>query len=127
MEKHRSAGVVSGDRLVGEVSGSTVIVIDDLISTGGTMTRAAKACRTAGASRVYACAAHGLFIGEASQCLAGPYLDKTFVTDSVPPFRLAGKPTASRVEIVSAAPLFAEALRRLHDDGSISDLLSAPR
>ena len=127
MEKRRSSGVVSGDRLVGEVTGSTVIVIDDLISTGGTMARAAKACKAAGARRVHACAAHGLFVGEASQLLAAAELDKTFVTDSVPPFRLAKNLVPSRVEIVSAAPLFAKALRRLHKGGSISELLSPPR
>ncbi|MEX2631968.1 MAG: ribose-phosphate pyrophosphokinase [Tistlia sp.] len=126
LEKRRTGGVVTGERVVGEVEGRTVLVIDDLISTGGTMARAARACRALGARRVHALAAHGLFVGEASQAMADPALDRSFVSDSVPPFRLAPELLERRVEVVSAAPLFAEALRRLHDNGSISDLLALP-
>jgi len=60
MEKYRSAGVVSGELLAGDVRGKVAVIVDDLISTGGTLIRAAKACRAAGAVRVFAAAAHGL-------------------------------------------------------------------
>lgn len=128
MEKRRSAGVVSGELLVGEVAGATVVVVDDLISTGGTMRRAAEACLARGAARVFAVAAHGLFTGHAAEAIAAPALARTFVTDTVPPFRLPPfrlppDLLGARVEVVSAAPLFAEAIRRLHAGGSINDLL----
>jgi len=123
MEKRRSAGVVSGDLLVGAVEGAAVLVIDDLISSGGTMARAARACREHGAQSVHALAAHGLFIGQAGKALGDPNLSTTIVTDTVPPFRLDDQTVRSHVEIVSAAPLVAEAIRRLHQGGSISDLL----
>ena len=123
MEKRRSSGVVSGDLLVGEVAGATVVVVDDLISSGGTMLRAAEACLARGASRVLAVAAHGLFTGRAAEAISSPALWRTLVSDTVPPFRLPPALVGSRVEVVEAAPLLAEAIRRLHAGGSITDLV----
>lgn len=123
LDKRRSAGVVSGDLLVGEVSGATVLVVDDLISTGGTLARAATACRREGASQVFAFAAHGLFVGDASAVMAQSDLSRVFITDTVPPFRLDPTLLGKQVEVVSAAPLFAEAIRCCEEGGSITDLL----
>lgn len=120
MEKRRSAGIVSGTLLAGDVADATVLVIDDLISSGGTMVRAAGACRENGARDVYAFAAHGLFTGDAATRLADESLSGLFVSDTVPPFRL---PAAARVETISVAPLLAEAIRRLAGDGSLSELV----
>ena len=127
LEKRRTADVVSGELLAGEVEGATVLVIDDLISTGGTLARAAKACREHGAAKVFAFAAHGLFVGDASEVIRQSDLAMTFVTDTVPPFRLATEMLDSQVRILSAAPLFAEAIRRLHGEGgTITELLEGP-
>lgn len=123
MDKRRSAGVVTGSLLVGDVEGAIVVVIDDLISTGGTMTRAAKACLEHGARRVFAFAAHGLFIGNASSVLTDPNLEKTFVTDTVSPFRLNLDIRKRHLGEISAAPLFAEAIRCCHEGESIVELL----
>ncbi|MDO9220426.1 MAG: ribose-phosphate pyrophosphokinase [Thiobacillus sp.] len=125
MEKYRSKGVVSGETLVGDVSGRTALIIDDLISTGTTLARAAAACKTQGASRVYAAASHGVFVGAAGSVLAGTALEKVLVTDSIPPFRLPSAQGGSRVEVLASAPLFAEAIRRLHSGGSLIELLEA--
>jgi len=123
MEKRRSSGVVSGSLLVGDVKNAVVLVVDDLISTGGTMLRAAEACLEHGAREVYALAAHGLFTGEAGKVIADPRLARTIVTDTVPPFRLDPRVAAKHVEVVSAAPLFAEAIKRCHEGRSIVELL----
>jgi ribose-phosphate pyrophosphokinase len=123
LDKRRSGGVVSGDLLVGEVAGAVVIVVDDLISTGGTMRRAAEACLAQGAARVIAVAAHGLFTGEAARTIAAPSLARVLVSDTVPPFRLPPSLLQERVEVITAVPLFAEAIRRLHGGGSITALL----
>ena len=123
MEKRRSAGVVSGTLLVGDVAGATVLIIDDLISSGGTMVRAAQACREGGARTIYAFAAHGLFTGAAADALRHPDLARTFITDTVPPFRIDEELVASCVEILSVAPLFAGAILALHEGGSINTLL----
>ncbi|MFW6027511.1 MAG: ribose-phosphate diphosphokinase [bacterium] len=123
MEKRRSAGKVTGTLLAGEVEGATVLVIDDLISTGGTMTRAAEACLDAGARAVHAFAAHGLFTGNAADAVADPRLAGVYITDTVPPFRLTPETVSAHVEVISAAPLFAEAIRRCHEGGSLVELL----
>lgn len=123
MEKQRSGGVVSGEAFGGDVEGRTALVIDDLIASGGTMTRTAKACLERGAEAVWAAAAHGLFVGDASRGLADPALTGTVVTDTVPPFRLEPAVAAEHLEVISAAPLFAEAVRRMHEGGSLVELL----
>ena len=122
-DKRRSAGVVSGDLFVGEVAGATALVIDDLISTGGTLLRAARAAREAGAKRVLALVTHGLFMPGAEAALLDPAIDRVVVTDSVPAFRLATEAARAKVDILGVAPLFAEAVRRLHAGEALTDLL----
>jgi ribose-phosphate pyrophosphokinase len=70
VEKRRSGGVVTGDLLVGEVRDRVVILFEDLISTGTTLQRAARRCREAGATRLFAAATHGLFMHPAPAVLA---------------------------------------------------------
>jgi len=123
MEKYRSRGVVSGEAFVGDVEGRAAIVIDDLISTGTTMLRAARACRESGATAVYAVATHGLFTGEAAATVADPLFDSIVVTDTVPPFRLPSELVEARLTVLDAAPLFAEAIRRIHAGGSLVELM----
>ncbi len=123
MEKTRSAGVVSGEALVGDVDGRVAILVDDLISTGTTLARAASACRARGAARVVAAATHGLFTGDANARLAEPALEELVVTDTVSSFRLTEPAVRRKLVTLEAAPLFAEAARRMHDGGSIVDLL----
>ena len=115
VDKRRSAGVVSSDRLVaGDVTGATVLLFDDLIASGETMRRAARALREAGAAGVVACAAHGLFTSGAEEALAEVAIDKVLITDSVPPLRLTqDSPVRARLHVVSAAPLFAQAVAAL--------------
>jgi ribose-phosphate pyrophosphokinase len=126
LEKRRSAGVVTGDLLAGDVEGATVLVIDDLISTGGTLARAAKACQEYGAANVFAFAAHGLFVGDASDVIRQSDLAQIFITDTVPPFRLAPDLIGRKVRILPAAPLFASAIRCCQGEGSITELLEGP-
>lgn len=122
-DKHRSAGVVTGDLFVGDVAGATALLIDDLISTGGTLVRAGRAARSAGARRVIALTAHGLFMEGAAEALADPALERVVVTDSVPPFRLPPGATRDKLDILPSAPLFAEAIARLHEGRPLTDLL----
>jgi ribose-phosphate pyrophosphokinase len=122
-DKHRSAGVVTGDLFVGDAAGATALVIDDLISTGGTLLRAARAARKAGARRVVALVTHGLFMSGAADAIANPALDRLVVTDTVPPFRLDAGPLRDKIDTVQAAPLLAETVRRLHEGGDLTDLM----
>lgn len=113
VDKRRSAGVVSSFSLVaGEVRGAVVLLIDDLIASGGTMRRAAIALHETGATKVIACAAHGLFTGAAAEELADAAIDEIVITDSVPAFRLgADSPLRAKLCVVPAAPLFAQAIQ----------------
>jgi ribose-phosphate pyrophosphokinase len=125
LEKYRSAGVVSGEAVVGDVAQRTAIIIDDLISSGTTLVRAAEACRARGAETVYAAASHAAFVGKASTVLAHPALEKVVVTNTIPPFRLDPHLVSSKLVVLDAAGLFAEAIRRIHTGESIVELLES--
>ncbi len=123
-DKHRSAGVVTGDLFVGDVAETTALIVDDLISTGGTLLRAARAARKAGARRVIALVTHGLFMPGAADVIADPAIDRLVVTDAVPPFRLDIDGFRDKIDVVHAAPLLAEAVRRLRDGLALTDLMA---
>ncbi|MDV3347106.1 ribose-phosphate pyrophosphokinase [Leptothoe sp. LEGE 181152] len=125
-EKHRSSGVVSGSMLVGEIQGRTAIIIDDLISSGTTLARTAKACRSQGAVAVYAAATHGVFAKESNHILAIPDLENIIITDTVPSFRLTASEVTAKLTVLDTTPLFAETIRRLHSGGSLVALLDSP-
>jgi ribose-phosphate pyrophosphokinase len=123
MEKHRSMGKVSGDIFAGDVAGRDVIVIDDLISTGGTMARVAAACRDNGAAKVYLAATHGLFARQAGAKLAAAPVDRVVVTNTVTRSSKRFADLGDRLVVVDAAKIFAGAIRCCHDGGSINELL----
>jgi ribose-phosphate pyrophosphokinase len=125
LDKGRGKGTLRGGRLVGDVGGRQAIILDDLISTGGTLAHAARACRDAGATGVWAAATHGLFTGAAAQTLGGPEIDRLIVTDTVPPWRLPPEFVARRLTVLSVAPMVAEAIRRIHAGGSLVELLQS--
>jgi len=110
IEKRRSEGVVSGDLLAGNVRDATVVLVDDLISTGGTLLRAAHTCRAHGAKRIFAVAAHGLFTPGAETMLTDPVFDEIWVSNSVGIEHLPKK-ARIRLRVLSAAPLLAQAVR----------------
>lgn len=124
-EKHRSHDVLSGELLVGDIEGKCAVIIDDMISSGTTIARTAKACRERGALRVYAAASHGLFMGRAESVLGDPVLDQLVVVDTVPPYRLDDGPLKRKLTVLDSSALFGEAIRRLHEGGSISELLGS--
>jgi ribose-phosphate pyrophosphokinase len=125
VEKYRSAGVVSGEAVVGEVAGKTAIIIDDLISSGTTLVRAAEACIKQGATAVYGAASHGLFGGKAADVLANPALEGIVVTNTIPPFRLESSPVYRKLTVLDTSFLFAKAISRIHWGGSIVELLES--
>jgi ribose-phosphate pyrophosphokinase len=122
LEKHRSEGVVSGEAFVGDVTGKVAIIIDDLISSGTTLVRAAQACRARGATAVYGAASHGVFGSKSSQILSDPALDQIVVTNTIPPFRLDSDLVRRKLTVLDVAPLFAEAIRRVQTGESILEL-----
>lgn len=124
MQKTRALGVMTAGSVFGEVAGRTAIIFDDLISTGGTLARCAEACRELGATRIVAIATHGLFVQGANAALASDALDQIIVTDTVPPVRLDPALQARKLVILPIAPLLAAAIWRIHNGGSLVDLLA---
>jgi len=120
--RHEQAEQVAGGRLVGPVDGRVAVIVDDLISTAGTITQAAAACAEGGARTVVAAATHGLFSGEAPERIAASPLEHLFVTNTVAPFRLKGTSVAPRLSVCDAAPRFAEGIDAIHTEASVSAL-----
>jgi ribose-phosphate pyrophosphokinase len=113
MDKNRSHGAVSGSLFAGDVADRRVIIVDDLISSGTTVLRAVEACRRSGACRVDVAATHACFTADATRLFGPDMPDSVVVTDSV---RLRDDLSVKRPEsliVLSAAPSFATAIRRL--------------
>jgi len=109
---------VASEHLIGEVEGMDVILVDDMISTGGTICDAARMVDGKGASRVSITATHGLFCEPAIQRLADAPVDQVVVTDSVRP----REEFPDKIKVLSVAPLLSEAIRRIHHAESVSSL-----
>lgn len=122
MEKFRSEGVVRGGAVVGDIAGCDAIIVDDLVSSGTTLARAAAACRERGARVAYAAATHGVFSANASRLLGASELERIAILDTIPPRRLDPDLLQRRVEVIDCAPLLAAAIHRLHTGGSIVEL-----
>jgi len=120
--KHRlEAGKVSDEILmVGNVKGRDVLIVDDMIDSGGTLVAVSKMAKEAGARRIVAAAAHGLFSDGAISRLKRSPIDLTVVTDSVGVSYKAE--TENHIQVVSVSQLLANAIRRLHDGLSLSTL-----
>lgn len=106
--------------MIGNVSGKNVILVDDMIDTGGTICNAAELLKKRGAKRIFAAGTHGIFSGNAPKKIKESSIEKFFVTDTVPVREAALK--TGKVEVVSVAPLLAEAIKRTESGDSISSL-----
>ncbi|MEZ4520999.1 MAG: ribose-phosphate pyrophosphokinase [Thermomicrobiales bacterium] len=107
--------------VVGDVEGKTTVIVDDMISSGSTMVRCAHKLKERGASRVFAAAVHPILSGEASDLLEGSPIEKLYVTDTL---QIPEEHMTDRLEILTVAPLLAEAIMRIHKDLSISALFN---
>lgn len=123
VEKRRSAGVVSGQYFAGEVAGRAVILLDDLISSGGTLVRAARACRVAGAVAVHAVATHAPLDASAASVLGDPALDTVTVTDTLPLDPQSARLLAGRITVLPITNLLAGAIGCLQGRGFLTALL----
>ena len=111
--------VVSEQRVVGEVQGMDAVIVDDLISTGGTLVGVSQALRAEGATSVRVLATHGVLAGDAVEKLVNSHLEEIVITDSIP---LPPDKQHAKIKVLSVAPLLAEAIRRVHEDRSVSEL-----
>jgi len=105
--------------IIGEVDGKNAVIFDDILSTGSTLVEAARALRGAGARDIYAAVTHGVLCGDAIQRITDSAVKELVITDSIP--HAAGT-LPPKIRMLSVAPLLAEAIRRIHDEESLSSL-----
>ncbi|HDP67565.1 MAG TPA: ribose-phosphate pyrophosphokinase [Candidatus Marinimicrobia bacterium] len=105
--------------VIGDIDLEHVLLIDDMIDTGGTIAQAAELIKSRGVETITAVATHGLFSGDCIRRLTDSPIDKVIVTNSL---AIPEERTFPKLEIISAAPMLAEAIKRIHYEESISSL-----
>ena len=105
--------------VIGEVEGKNVVIFDDVVSTGATLVEAAEALKRAGARDIYAGCTHGILCGDAVERIGRSSVRELVVTDSIPHDPLKLKPT---IKVLPVSGLLGEAIRRIHDEESLSSL-----
>ena len=116
-DKHRKrANEVASMQLIGDVEGANVVLIDDLIDTGGTIVKAAQLIMESGAKSVRAVCTHPVLSGKAYENIESSVLKEMVVADTIPSKK------SKKIKVISVAPLFAKAIRKIHDHESISSL-----
>jgi len=106
--------------LIGDVENRDAIVIDDMIDTAGTLIQAVGAIQREGARRILACGVHPVLSGPAIERIKASPIEEVVVTNSIP--LVADKRAAARITVLTVAPLLGEAIRRIHDEESVSTL-----
>ncbi len=120
LDKTHIGRQIEGHMVVGDVKDRDVVIIDDMIASGKTMLEAREGILSNGGRVWGGIATHGLFVGKANTNLAD--FERIIVTDTVRPYRLDSQ-LSSRLTVISTAKLFADAIRRINEEDSISDLL----
>jgi len=105
--------------VVGDIKGKDVILVDDIVDTAGSLTKAAKVLKDFGAEDVYACVTHGVLSGPAIDRIENSVIEKLIITDTIP---LPEGLDLKKIEVISVAPLIAEAIKRISENRSVSKL-----
>ncbi len=119
-KRRERANVSEVMHVIGDIEGRECILVDDLVDTAGTLTNAANALKERGAKRVVACCTHAVLSGPAIERLDASVLDELIVTNTIP-LRPEAK-ACEKIRSLSVAPMFAEAIKRIHHSDSISSL-----
>ncbi len=122
-KRRRRATEVAEMHLVGEVNDAVAVLVDDIIDTAGTITEAAKVVAAAGAQEVIACATHPIFSPPACERLKQANISEIIITNTVP-LKPQVKAELKNLRVISIAGLLAEAIRRIHDEESVSVLFN---
>ncbi|HEV8617772.1 MAG TPA: ribose-phosphate pyrophosphokinase [Methylomirabilota bacterium] len=121
IDKRRDGpGAAVAMHLIGDVEGHDTVVIDDMIDTAGTLVQAVSAVQREGARRILACGVHPVLSGPAIDRIKASVLEEVVVTNSIP--LTAEKRETARLTVLTVAPLLGEAIRRIHDEESVSTL-----
>ena len=121
VDKRRSdAGTAEVMNVIGDVSGRTCILQDDIVDTAGTMQKGAIALKNAGAERVLACAVHGVLSGPAIERIEQSPIERMIVTNTIP--LSPERARCGKIDVLSVARLLAQAIRSIHEESSVSSL-----
>ena len=121
IDKRRGEGnQAEAMHLIGEVKDKTAVILDDMVDTAGTLVEAARALLDNGANGVHACCTHAVLSGPALERLARSPFGSVVVTDTLP--ERAEREDLSNLKVLSSARLFAEAIKSIHNEDSISRL-----
>jgi ribose-phosphate pyrophosphokinase len=124
IDKRRVAGdKIEVGRVIGNVRNKTVLMMDDMITTAGTVCGAAALCKDKGAKRVYVGATHAVLCGPAAERLREAPIDEVVVTDTIPISREKAD-AIGKLKVLSVASLMGEAIHRIHNDESVSSLFA---
>jgi ribose-phosphate pyrophosphokinase len=118
-KEHPEAETIEMMGMVGEVKGKTAIIVDDIISTGMTLTKAAELLIERGASKVYACATHPVFAEGAVERINDSVIERVLVTDSIP---VPKDQCGAKIKVASVASLLADAIISIHEGRTMADL-----
>ena len=113
----KEANKIESMRLIGEVEGKDVVLVDDLIDTAGTICKAASLLKEKGAKSVRAVCTHAVLSGKAYENIENSALEEVAVSDTIPL-----KQQASKIKVLTVSTLYAKAIRKIHDNESISSL-----
>jgi ribose-phosphate pyrophosphokinase len=119
-KRREDANTVEVMNVIGDVKGSTCLIVDDMIDTGGTLVRGSQALLDNGAVEVYACCTHGVFASTAIEKVCESSIAQLVTTNSIP-LSAEGK-ACKKIKVLSVAKLFAEAIRSIHEETSVSKL-----
>ncbi len=119
-KRREEANVAKAMNIVGDVKGKNAIIVDDMVDTAGTLTQAAQAILKQGAKDVMACATHAVLSGPAVERIENSELSSVVITDTIPLSKEAQK--CSKIKVMSVASLLGEAIRRIHEEDSVSSL-----
>jgi len=124
INKRRISGEdIEVGQMIGEVRGKNVLMMDDMISTAGTIVNAAKLCREHGAKKIYVGATHAVLCGPAIERLSNAEIDELVVTDTIP-VTPEKQSALKNLRVLSVAELMGEAIHRIHNNESVSNLFS---
>ena len=116
-KERKVANQIAKMRLVGDVKGKIALIVDDMADTCGTLAKASEVLMENGAKAVYACATHALLSKDANATIDASPIERLFVTDTV-----AANITSQKIEVISVAEIFADAIRRINQGESLSAL-----
>jgi ribose-phosphate pyrophosphokinase len=122
-KRRTNATEVVVEHFIGNVKGKTAVLVDDVLSTAGSLRGAAETAAEYGAKRVLACVTHAVLTGEAIKNIENSPLEKVFVLDTI---EIPPEKNHPKIKVISTAKMLSEAIHRIHDDNSLGTLYDSP-